>query len=254
MIGFKPRTSGIGSNLPTATSLPTNLASFCHKCMSWFKYRDRKRFFVKNKNYLLLPPDFSPINFIFLGQGRFKFCFWLKCFLLQLKDCVMETCIWCWLGGRFHDAKTWIFMRDFNRTKIFRWKAVWAVVVAQLAERLLPTPEVCGSNPVISKKFHRTIVYNQLHWKHENKEKEAVNGPFFKWKEKAKSSALLGRKYHPILYFVSQRNSPFQSWLNFFFVWNLSLVDIFYRCFYLLTTSSFSFVVVVVSSPKKEFF
>ena len=30
---------------------------------------------------------------------------------------------------------------------------VWAVVVAQLVERSLPIPEVCGSNPVIGKKF-----------------------------------------------------------------------------------------------------
>ena len=29
--------------------------------------------------------------------------------------------------------------------------SVWAVVVAQLVERLLPTSEVHGSNPVISK-------------------------------------------------------------------------------------------------------
>ena len=27
----------------------------------------------------------------------------------------------------------------------------WAVVVAKLAEWLLPIPEVCGSNPVMSK-------------------------------------------------------------------------------------------------------
>ena len=27
----------------------------------------------------------------------------------------------------------------------------WAVVVAQLAERSLPTPEICGSNPNIGK-------------------------------------------------------------------------------------------------------
>ena len=31
---------------------------------------------------------------------------------------------------------------------------VWAVVVAQLVERSLPTPEVHVSNPVISKKFN----------------------------------------------------------------------------------------------------
>ena len=34
------------------------------------------------------------------------------------------------------------------------------MVVAQLAERLLPIPEVHGSNPVISKKFNFTLTGN----------------------------------------------------------------------------------------------
>ena len=38
-----------------------------------------------------------------------------------------------------------------------------AVVVAQLVEQLLPTQEVCGSNPVIGKLLHRTCVYCQLY-------------------------------------------------------------------------------------------
>ena len=33
----------------------------------------------------------------------------------------------------------------------------WAVVVAQLVERLLPIPEVHGSNPVISKNLNFTL-------------------------------------------------------------------------------------------------
>ena len=33
------------------------------------------------------------------------------------------------------------------------------VVVAQLVEQLLPTPEVRGSNPVIGKLVSRTVVY-----------------------------------------------------------------------------------------------
>ena len=46
------------------------------------------------------------------------------------------------------------------------------VVVAQLVERLLPTPEILRSNPVISKiNLQSTILID------ENKEKEAVNGP-----------------------------------------------------------------------------
>ena len=54
-----------------------------------------------------------------------------------------------------------------------------AGVVTQLVERLLPTPEVRGSNPVIGKLLYETFVYCQLYWKDENKEKEAGNGPFF---------------------------------------------------------------------------
>ena len=37
-----------------------------------------------------------------------------------------------------------------------------AVVVAQLVERLLPIPEVRGSNPVIGKDLNLTFVYCQL--------------------------------------------------------------------------------------------
>ena len=53
------------------------------------------------------------------------------------------------------------------------------MVVAQLAERLLLIPEVCGSNPVIGK-IDWTFVYCQLYWKDKNKEKEARNGRFKK--------------------------------------------------------------------------
>ena len=53
------------------------------------------------------------------------------------------------------------------------------MVVAQLVEPSLPTPEVRGSNPVIGKAFISNIfVFCQLHWKDENKEKEAGNGFF----------------------------------------------------------------------------
>ena len=41
--------------------------------------------------------------------------------------------------------------------------AVWAVVVAQLAEGSLPTPEVYGSNPDIGEILNRTFMYCQLY-------------------------------------------------------------------------------------------
>ena len=56
---------------------------------------------------------------------------------------------------------------------------IWAVVVAQLVERPLPTPEVLGSNPVIGEFIiEHFLTYCQLYWKYENKEKEAWNGQF----------------------------------------------------------------------------
>ena len=46
------------------------------------------------------------------------------------------------------------------------------MVVGQLVERLLPTPEVCSSNPVTGE-ILMNIVFRQLYRKDENKEKEA---------------------------------------------------------------------------------
>ena len=53
------------------------------------------------------------------------------------------------------------------------------VVVAQLVEQSLPTPEFCGSNPVNRTLLYRTFVYCQLYRKDKN-EKEAGIGPFKK--------------------------------------------------------------------------
>ena len=65
------------------------------------------------------------------------------------------------------------------------------MVVAQLVDWLLPTPRICGSNPVIGKSIHY-----QLYWKDEIKKKEARNGHFFKkvidciqWPPKVKTFA-----------------------------------------------------------------
>ena len=51
--------------------------------------------------------------------------------------------------------------------------------VAELVERSLPIPEVCGSNPVIGKKLFILNIC-LLSRNDENKEKEAGNGPFKK--------------------------------------------------------------------------
>ena len=55
----------------------------------------------------------------------------------------------------------------------------WAVVVAQSVERLPPTPEIRGSNPVIGKLLSNICLLSTVS-KDENKEKECGNGPFYK--------------------------------------------------------------------------
>ena len=56
-----------------------------------------------------------------------------------------------------------------------------AVVVAQLIERALPIPEVCGSNPVIGKNLYieHLFTVNCIE-KMKIKKKVAGNGPFLK--------------------------------------------------------------------------
>ena len=51
-----------------------------------------------------------------------------------------------------------------------------AVVVAHLVERLLPAPEVRGSNPVIGNFFCRTFVYCQLYYIEKTKIKKKRPG------------------------------------------------------------------------------
>ena len=66
--------------------------------------------------------------------------------------------------------------RQSHRAKV---KQTRAVVVAQLADRLLLIPKVHGSNPVIGKNLYieHLFIYCQLCLKDENKEKEAGYGP-----------------------------------------------------------------------------
>ena len=50
-------------------------------------------------------------------------------------------------------------LQFYNVGNICKMSLSWAVVVAQLVERLLPTPEVRGSNPVIGKLLYWIFNY-----------------------------------------------------------------------------------------------
>ena len=57
------------------------------------------------------------------------------------------------------------------------FKSIREAVVAKLAEQLLQTSEVRGSNPIIDQLLCRTFVYSQLYWKDENKENRGREWP-----------------------------------------------------------------------------
>ena len=62
----------------------------------------------------------------------------------------------------------------------------WAVVLAQLVERLLPKPEVRSSNPVISKIYIEHLFAVKCIEKTKINLKEAGQGPFFRKRRKLK--------------------------------------------------------------------
>ena len=72
---------------------------------------------------------------------------------------------------------------------------IWAVVVAQLVERSLPTPEVRGLNPVIGKLLYGTFVYWQLYWKDENKQKKRPGMAHFFFKKKKQNTLNLKQPF-----------------------------------------------------------
>ena len=59
-------------------------------------------------------------------------------------------------------------------------ESFWALVVAQLDEQSLPTPEVCGSNPVIGKIYIRYLFVSVNCIEKTKIKKETGNGPFLK--------------------------------------------------------------------------
>ena len=66
-----------------------------------------------------------------------------------------------------------------------------AVVVAQLAEQSLMTPEIRSLNPDIGNENFQMYICQLLFRKDKNKEKEAGNGPFKKIKIKAATNRFL---------------------------------------------------------------
>ena len=81
------------------------------------------------------------------------------------------------------------------------------MVVAKLVERLLPNPDVNGSNPVIRKKIISNVNCRQ-YWKDENKEKEAGNSFENKMFTKGENCKLffVHKKFWS-LHFISGRKS-----------------------------------------------
>ena len=63
------------------------------------------------------------------------------------------------------------------------------MAVAQFVEQSFPTPEVCGSNPVISKILYWTFTVNYI--EKMKKREETGNGPFLKKLQTINATKLL---------------------------------------------------------------
>ena len=59
------------------------------------------------------------------------------------------------------ELKKKLLYNNIQKVNRKSYQIIWAVVVAQLVERSLPTPEVRGSNPVIGKLLYIIFVYCQ---------------------------------------------------------------------------------------------
>ena len=83
---------------------------------------------------------------------------------------------------------------------------IWAVVVAQLVERLLLTPEVRDSNPVIGKLLYWTFIcLLSIVLRRRKMRKEAGNGPF---KKEYYSMCFINFHLEKLQLTIGQKNLP----------------------------------------------
>ena len=117
---------------------------------------------------------------LFVVKNFFSFAGWQN----NLKARQFTTRVWVLLlllpllptltTSKQTDDNSW---GELKKDRSKRWTH-WTVVVAQMVERWLSTPEVRGSSPVIGIIFISNI-YCQLYWKDENKEKRGREWPIF---------------------------------------------------------------------------
>ena len=104
---------------------------------------------------------------------------YLPTYLLRCGKIVEKSAVDNKLWGLLHrvfSIKFWILALRGVKNAVDKLLRQRAVVVAQLVERLLPIPEVCGSNPVISKISTEHLFPVNCIEKTKIKKKEAGNG------------------------------------------------------------------------------
>ena len=87
-------------------------------------------------------------------------------------------------------AVTLCLIPSYSKSVLIKKDLEWAVVVAQLVERLFPLPQICSSNPIIG----ITTCIKQPNWWDKINEKETKNVPFKRiWIGQNKRLSLLNR-------------------------------------------------------------
>ena len=69
---------------------------------------------------------------------------------------------------------------EFIAVIIDLWKLTKRVVVAQLAEWLFSTPEVCSSHQIVGDFLHKTFTVSQLSWKRAKLKKNEADNSLIK--------------------------------------------------------------------------
>ena len=99
---------------------------------------------------------------VYLIFGNFLRLFWNVKFMEKLVCPLLGNflCQQAWPDWAIFESSWWlIFLQKCLKYLVTFW-GTWAVVVAQLVERLLPIPEVCSSNLVIGKHLYWTFSVN----------------------------------------------------------------------------------------------
>ena len=122
-------------------------------------------------------------------------------FLKQPKQARECGLVICRMPFKQPTRRGWLLKKTFLR------RMNWAVVITQLVEWSLPTPEVCGSNPNLSK----NLIYHWYIWI-DNNGKRGREWPVLKKEDKRHSTSIRSLVQGCICNKLGRVNKPSTTW------------------------------------------